>query len=559
MGRNNNKTDSLTLLLLVFLLLPIISNAQVSITGSAEAKAGMGDIAPIESNINLDINSARLSFKPYLGFKLDDNRLSAELEDINYIYSRTGNHYRSSSDRIEKGQTLRFGAEMEYNIDSRNQFSFTVKGSNSNLRSEGTREEDLITPEGELLSRVKSKFIFPNMDGFNNSMETRFLHKTKRNGESLQLKYSYNLSSSEEEMKQEVIEQTDFPHFTENKLETDTRIQTHSVTLDWKRPITAGHTIDVGMQYRHHILKSYNQQWLDGLQNLDETFLHTTQTATGFFDYAFSTKSFSLNTHLEYDFTHMQNRNLHDFVPKVQAIWRINPSNALIANYATRIIRPGINVLCPAHIIGTYTLDYGNPNLIGSHIKNASLSYQLKTDRLSFSTSIAHIFTDDGITAIWMEKDNIRESTYGNEGVRRAWSLSPEFQWILSPQTTLHAKATLIWDKRIAYAISMAKEHWGLTTHADVQQRLPYGIALKVYCDYSEGNTLDLYSHCGRMLDGGASVQRSFLKGNNLTASISYEYKNYATVFLTQGAYTGTVFNRPGNRNTISLDVNYKF
>jgi len=172
---------------------------------------------------------------------------------------------------------------------------------------------------------------------------------------------------------------------------------------------------------------------------------------------------------------------------------------------------------------------------------------------------LQHIFAEDGFCAMWMERDDIRISTWGNMGVRRAWQLVPKLEWQAWKGSKINADGCIIWDKRIADAIHMQKEHWGYSMHGRVNQQLPQDFTLGFEGEISEGKTQDLYSHAGRQRRLGADVSKRFLKNKNLTATLAYQFCDQPNIILTQGAYKGHVYNRADNWNTITLGVKYTF
>ena len=105
----------------------------------------------------------------------------------------------------------------------------------------------------------------------------------------------------------------------------------------------------------------------------------------------------------------------------------------------------------------------------------------------------------------------------------------------------------------------MQNAHWGGRVNGMLQQVLPFGILARVDCAYSEGYTLDLYSNTGRSLRYGAEVEKSFLKGNRLKATLAYHHCQYPEMVITQGAYAGSLFDRNTNNHQAELRLAYRF
>ena len=76
-------------------------------------------------------------------------------------------------------------------------------------------------------------------------------------------------------------------------------------------------------------------------------------------------------------------------------------------------------------------------------------------------------------------------------------------------------------DKRIADAVSMTKEHWGVFSRLGVEQMLCATFRLNAFAEYSEGNTQDLYRHMGSAYRLGTTLSKSFGDHFSTSPSIS--------------------------------------
>ena len=545
-------------------LVSAVASAQTEVQGVAALGGGLGTATPWGADVSLDIKNDKLQLKPYVGIKGITKDASEELETLDYTY-RSGQSFTSHTDLQSKGYTLTYGTELKLSIDTHNSLSLSLDALHRNMESAGEMIEGFVPNPISSKSSVplSSSLLMPVRDANEVKAEAAWQITTQRPGESFTLRYGYERVANEREMHQ-YFASGEKP-LPDNSLHTKASTQTHSATLEWLRPLVSGQSLTLGARYEDKRIKSDDRQQWNGLTNMDEHFHHTTQTSGLYAGYLLKIGPLTANARLEYDYTEMWDKKLHDFVPQARLQWNINPSNSLTAMYVRRIIRPYLEVLNPARVIGPYTVDYGNPNLEGTHVNLMSLVYQHKAEHATFTATAQHIRVEDGFNAIWMVNESdvselphpMRVSTWGNQGVRRAWSVAPEVQWTPVAGTKVTAKATLLWDKRIAYAINMAKEHWGITTEARLDQQLAAGIRMALHADYSEGNTIDLYSHAGRSMDMGAELSRTFCR-DKLTATLAYTYREYARTILTQGAYVGTLFHRPDDRQAASITLNYK-
>ena len=112
-------------------------------------------------------------------------------------------------------------------------------------------------------------------------------------------------------------------------------------------------------------------------------------------------------------------------------------------------------------------------------------------------------------------------------------------------------------DKRIADAVSMAKEHWGVFSRLGVEQMLCATFRLNAFAEYSEGNTQDLYRHMGSAYRLGTTLSKSF--GDHFSTSLEYQYVRQAKEVYTHGGYTGSYHLYSARRNACSLSLKYKF
>ena len=549
-----------------------VALAQNSVNGQIDANAGLGTAMPYGGSVKLDIKGQKWTFQPMIGVEGVGKNASTELEDLHYYYtnnlkaptdkqSNLGFLYDSESNLESKGYNLKYGMGVLYNLDASNIFNVTLAGNHRDVDVSGTRLEVLRTGSQSSTS-VNSRLCWPGKKQDAVNLNAGFTHKTQRPGESIQLQYVFGYQHLDENMTQEVLsgQTNNFTKFQTSALTTDATTQKHTVSLDWKRPLTSNQALSAGLRYDRIALSSYDEQQFDQKPAVSEDFEHNTRTGAAYIAYNAHFGQLTASARLEYDYTHQQDTVLHDWIPVVNLRWQASAHDALTAAYVRRVIRPTLEYLNPFNVCGAFTQDRGTSDLIGIHFNNVMLAYNHKQETVDFTTTLSHIFVEDGFNAIWMATGTgNRISFWGNAGVRRAWSLTPDVKWTLSPLTTVKASVQVLWDKRIAYAINMAKEHWGVTARAELQQVLPKSFLLNLKAGYSEGNTVDLYSHEGNSFDLGAQLKHTFLRCPRLSAGLSYDYRKHPHLVLTQGAYTGDVYRRSGDRYAASAQLTYKF
>lgn len=532
--------------------------AQTKVEGEVTLGAGYGETAPYLGDVNLKINSGKFTIMPFFNIKGITPYNSTELSDINLIYSDSGNKYSQEQELQSKGYHMEYGAGIQYLHNDHNIFKASFEGGYLNKSVSGYRTENLLNPNGGLMYGVKSFLNYPTLNSLEMKVQSSYLHKTQREGEQLMLKYTYELEKEDEDKFQELTETEGFNDYSLSHITGDIDIHSHEVLFDWKRPLAQHHILNMGVRYNHRYIISDDAQYLDGREWYDEVFRHRMQTAAVFAGYNLKANALDADVRVEYDYTRMQDKNLHDVIPQARLAYHLDTQNTLVASYAMRVIRPTLPYLVDCHTVTPYTVDYGNPELEGIHVNRMALAYQLKTKKMDFTTTVAHINVTDGFNAIWFVKDNIRYSTWGNEGVRKAIEITPEVFWRASECTKLKGSFTALWDERIAYAINLRNPNWGFTGRAGLEQQLPLDIKLALNAMISKGNTVDVYSHEGLNYTFGGDLERSFLN-DKLTATLGYEYKKLPVIEITQGAYTGSIYTRDHNPNTVKLALSYKF
>jgi hypothetical protein len=538
----------------------LIAQAQTKIEGEATVGAGYGETGAYESGFSLNINTGKITIKPYWNLVGKRPYNATILNSLDFIYASSGNHYTLEDEMITESMVMGYGTDIQYNLDSRNTLQASIDGVYTERIISGERVEYLYDSNGALLSSVKSVLGTPRLNRNKLNLQASYLHKTNRKGESLFLKYNYSLDKDEDHTLQDLYEFTGFgaDMFHLNLLTSDVRIQNHQLLFDWKRPLVDGHLLNMGVKYSNNFIHTFDGQWLDKLEFNNSEFRHRTQTAGIFVGYSLKTKAVEADARVEYDYTRMNEKNLHDVIPLARFAYHINDKHTVSASYAMRIIRPTLQYLYDDRVKGPYTLDYGNENLEGTHVNKVALTYELKTKKVDFTTTLSHTNVTDGFNAIWMEVGDVRASTWGNEGVRKAVEVTPEVLWRVSERTKLNGALSLLWDERIAYAINLFNPNWGVTGRAGLEQHLPYGIKLGINAMISKGKTVDVYSHELLNYTIGANLERSFLN-DKLTATLAYEYKKLPVIKLTQGAYTGSIYTRDHNPNMVKVSLKYKF
>lgn len=542
-------------------------NAKAQFSGSITGQGGLGSATPYDGQIKLRYKADKWSIQPFAGITGITRQNSEEKEDICFRYSKSGNLYHSIQTTEREGYKLNYGTSLKFLFNADNVFAANIKAQSNQIKTFGKRRETFTTED------ISSLFESPKQKLNQMDVNTSYVH-TINTSNSLTFKYDFSQKKTEDKLVQSFTRNAGVSILRWTNIETmqNAEIIRHTASGEWSTILPqAKIVLKTGIKYDDREIKSKDQQILDTEinhtqdKNIEQEFNHRMQTTAAYVDFHMPLfflpweNVWVLNTNLEYDYTKMQDRHLNDIAANVQAIMPLNSNNILVAVYVRKIIRPDLDKLNPMVIEGYYTIDHGTPDLEGIHANTAILTYTNTGEYGNFKTAVTHINVKDGFNAIWMlDQDERRVSFWGNQGIRKAWSVAPELNLAqLLPHLGLTAKATLLWDKRIAEAIHMAKEHWGITAELAANATLPQGFSLNLHGLYSEGNTIDLYSHEGRSYKVGALLNKMI--HDNVAIILSYDYQDYARTILTQGAYTGRVFGRPASHHELLAKVKISF
>lgn len=529
---------------------------QDKVAGTINVGSGYGTTAPWEGNVRLVIPAGKVRITPFAGIKGIIHNSSEALDDRTFVYASSNRTYTSTQMLESSGTNVMYGIAALIPTGEKGKLNIQFNGSNLHQNTSGTMVDHLTNTNQNNLGGYQWTVDMPDLKQDIINAGADYTLGDFRIGYQYRHENGHNARLMDTDITGGPI-----PSY---HLTTDTRWNDHKAYVAYDIKPAKGQMITLGLNYENDQVEREHQQnvrFRDG-KNVNEspTFKHQLQSGSASVAYRFGNRVVRAMARLEYSYTHLKNdvsdKNLNDLTPIAHVDWSVGKSDTLALDYRMIIRRPDIDRLDPTHLYGSYTEDYGIPTLEGIHINNIQLAYRKGGKHVNFGTTLGAIVVEDGFNAIWMEKQDIRVSFWGNEAVRRAYSIAPQLMWRAAQGTNINAKVTLIWDKRIARAISMEKENWGITAELGLNQKLPYQMSLTVNGKYSEGNMIDLYSHESRSIVAGAAFSKGFMHRHKLT--LSYDYQEYARAIVTQGQYTGHYYTRPGNRNTIRLSATFK-
>lgn len=543
--------------------------------GRFTLQGGWGTGTPWLGDVHLTIPTAKAVISPYITIEGITPYSSKMTDERSILYMGNKNNYESSQELKSKGTDLRYGFTLRTAM-GKGSLDAMAEGHRRRVETYGFWRERLTSPDGDLLSAYLWDVDIPHQD------QDQVRAKVGYTLKGLRVEYAldYNQTFLDYE-RRAVSEGFGGSPLRMDSHTTDSRVLNNQARVSNTFNLGKGHQLTAGLGYlrndierEHELYRSRRTEACLG----KPTFSHTYQTESAFAEYRFGSKALKASARLEYDLTHMwygvnenENENfrrkpLHDIIPQAHVQWGVSRHDTLTADYRMIIKRPDADFLDPTHIYSAHSLDYGTADLIGIHINNFTLAYHTHHKVADYTATLGGIVVDDGFNAIWMvNKDGIRESYWGNEGKRRAYSLSQKLGIQAASNTRFSALATLLWDKRIAKnnVIDMSNEHWGITAKASLEQRFSPKTSVDVHGQYSEGNTLDLYSYEGRSYQVGLSLRQNLCRGLQMT--MGYDYTDYPSIVITQGAvvkgkpvgYTGYIYNQPTNHHYAKFSLVY--
>lgn len=468
-----------------------------------------------------------------------------------------GSQYYSHQTTEAKGMMADYGFQFAYRPTTQQTLTVSLRGESLHKDERGTLAERLLAPDGAPLAKTRWRLDNPLLRSNHLKVGADYTCRFKR--DDVTLSYKYQRDRDEAERQLEALQLEGFSDFQATLTTADATVHHHDLRLIYNTLALLGH-LRLVARYENRLAESDDQQWIDDRLAQDSHFRHRYQTAAASFLYDVHPdrqKRLGLTAGLEFAYTDMAGKKLRDFLPTGRIGWQVSRTSQLALGYNRRLVRPSLALLNPVVLRTPFAVRQGNKDLEGLHANVFALSFTHDDPIFSWGMSLSYTMSNDGFNGIWMERDNRRIYQWGNEGKRRAWSLQPDFTLHASTTTKVRGQAVILWDKRIADAVSMTKEHWGVFSRLGVEQMLCATFRLNAFAEYSEGNTQDLYRHMGSAYRLGTTLSKSF--GDHFSTSLEYQYARQAKEVYTHGGYTGSYHLYSARRNACSLSLKYKF
>ncbi len=560
-------------------ILNIVTTDASSTSGvTGTVSAGVSDRGDPSASAYLTTQIGKVVTSINYGYQHQTRHKDAQSNESLVHYNESGNELLQKSAQLSDVNVHYGNIDASYEPDTLNLLSLSFGGYYYNYNADGSALSTMRDASGATLYSYTRN---GHTDGGNNyfSFNGRFdyQHKTHRPDEAITLSYLLSTSHNKEHniASYTDIVGTTFPYtgtdndITENFLE-------QTAQFDWTRPFAKLHKFETGLKYINRSNKSHSILGYTGYPegDTDSHFNHLTQVAAAYMSYTFNKGNWAARAGLRYEFSHLGAKfpdgdqanfhsNLSDWVPSASVQYKFNMMNTLKLAFSTSINRPGISYLNPAVVETPESKTYGNSHLKSAHIYNLSLNYMHISEKFTFSLTPNLSIMDNGISDKQWSEGNVQYSTYTNGMYVRQAGFSGYAQYNNTKTGTslmLNAGVDYIYAK----IASLGIRNYGITSnfYMNLTQKLPADIRLSAYAGCYGGGPSGLYDNSDRNWFHGLSLQRSFLKEDRLTVSLSANspFAKFGkwTSHTVNGNYSGYSVSRWYQRE-FRLRVSYRF
>ena len=525
----------------------------------------------------------------WLGTKLGKLDLSANYAYLDYLKSRNetdiesiedikadGHQEASKQTQTNNGPIHIIGLEGSLDIDSLNLISMSLNGFLYKMYIYGDATLNVLDAQRNILWGVSDNYDNSNQSYYNFDGKLDWQHLTHRRGEILTASYLLSTSNTHQQFGEayyDWINRPEYYDFNRNYRDNDGRFVEHTLQIDWERPITTAHKLNLGAKYINRSNTSESYQQHDEAVVSRNDFSHITNVAAAYAEYRYVSPKWSASAGLRYEYSHLKaefrdgsaddfSKNLSDLVPFAGVTYRINDANTLKLNYSSRVERPGIDYLNPFRAEQLTDISEGNPYLKSSRPNKIALSHSFLSPKLMTSFTLSGSFNNDGIGSICRYIDEKQYSTYGNVMKMQDYSANLYLRWQPSAKTNLTLNLDGGWAKTDNSDMNLNQSRWHFGGNIYLTQEIWWKLKLNANCGRWDGKVENVYNYTSPVYWHGISLQRSFLKEDRLTVRIGctnpFAKKRTYKQHTIQGDYTGE-FNSTLTQRWISGGISYRF
>lgn len=538
--------------------------------------AGASDRGNPEAMLFLTTQTGKLVTSFNYGYHNQTKHDDMEYTENVTEYTETGNKLTDIA-KAGADVNVHFGnIEASYEPDTLNLLSLSFGGYYYDFTADGTASTVMRNGANTLYSYDRL-YNIPGNNFFSFNGRFDYQHKTRRPDEVLTLSYLLSTSHNKNENIATLYNMvgTDIPYTASHDDVTENFLE-QTAQIDWSRPFAKYHKFETGLKYINRSNKSKSFFDYEGFPegNSESHFKHLTQVAAVYMSYTFNNGSWSARAGMRYEYSYLSakfldgkqknfHRNLSDWVPSASVQYQFNMFNSLKLAFSTTINRPGISYLNPAVVVTPETEQFGNSDLKSAHKYAWELTYMHIGQKFTFSITPNFDFCTSGIATKQWSEGNIRKSTYDN-GLYKRWAGVNTYAQFNNAKT----KTSIMFNGGIGYDY-FKNENLGIRNYGTVlylsgnlTQTLPGNIRFSAWAGCYGGNPEELYGKSDRNWYHGFSIQRSFLKEDRLSLSITakspFQKNSNWTQRTVNGNYGGYHMSKFHSRE-FSIKVSYRF
>ncbi len=453
--------------------------------------------------------------------------------EMENIYVASGNRYKSKNIIDDAKGEFHYGnLEASYEIDTLNLITFSFGGYYYDFNYNNIiTNAGMYRPDGSNIYSFGGKNIM-GLKYFDFNGKLDYQHLTKNKGEAITLSYLLSTTNQDNEAEESYYDMQNFP-LDYDSLLTDSKLHfyEHTFQFDWTRPFAEKHKVEMGLKY---ILRQNFSETLNDYNNGQDVFTdfdHTTHVGAAYGEYSFNSSKWGARAGLRYELAHLKGEykksnepsfssDIGDLVPTLSGSYKINDANSLKLNFSVRINRPGIIYLNPAKEITPVSVWQGNPNLKSTRRNSLRLTYTLIKPKITFNTSVSGTWADNALMNYDYVENDVKYSTYANNGKAR------HFSWSGYAQITATESTKITFNGSLSYArysgpMGLKNSGWGYNYYASLSQSLPWKLKLGADSYYYKDAASGLYTKGGSFSQYSFSLSRFFLKDDRLTVRVA--------------------------------------
>lgn len=565
-------------------IITLESTAIKGVTGTASVAFESRDYFVPKPSLYLMTQIDKVTMSAYAGIyhMCRRNTLNRSVKD--YTFEGTGDRLITQQESYNPGNSMWWGLEGSWELDSLNLFTMELEGSGFDVKWIDDASRAMISPDGSLVYSYDSHTRYPKYGYMDLGVGVNYQRSTRLKGETVTVSYQFSHTDEQVRGTATYDNAVNLPvEYTGIDCDRRSDFAEHTVQIDWARPLGAHQKLDTGGKYIFRRNHARNRMDYIGAGEDYTDFIHDTQVAALFADYRITLGRFTLRGGLRYEYSHLSGRyrsndtpgfgtNLNDWVPNAAVAYAVNDANSLKISFSRRINRPGIRYLSPAVEESPTSVSTGNPELESSRYNELNFNYGLTAQKFNVDFTAGYSFTDDAIISMQRAVDNVLYSTYANAGHNKCFSLSLYCQWSLTDKTQWMFNGAAYYDDfanpDALPGVTLKNHGWTGNLYTKLTQRLPWKLRGSVLLSYWSGWINGVYSEMRRSgadaWDHALWIERSFLKDDRLTVMLHARnpfgpYSWDGTIMSLNNSMIGECVTENLYNSSFSITVSYRF